>query len=271
MHYIYCYENKINHHKYVGQTNNLKVRYSAHESQSGNPNSKDYNCLFHKKIREYGLSNFDFYVLEEIDSDDGDYIDYREAFWIEQTNSWCRNGCGYNETTGGAQYRKSLSISDEDIAQIKKLLETTEISFTEMAEQFNTYRECIARINKGTYAYEVGREYPIRITRDWKEISQDAKERIAQEIITTKTPLKDIAKKFSISYHTINLINQGKSNLCGNYTYPLRKTNTITQEQKAGIIQGFKDGKKNNEIVALTGVSRSTVEKYRKKYNIENL
>ena len=74
MHYIYCYENKINHHKYVGQTNNLKVRYSAHESQSGNPNSKDYNCLFHKKIREYGLSNFDFYVLEEIDSDDGDYV-----------------------------------------------------------------------------------------------------------------------------------------------------------------------------------------------------
>ena len=171
MHYIYCYENKINHHKYVGQTNNLKVRYSAHESQSSNPNSKDYNCLFHKKIREYGLSNFDFYVLEEIGSDDGEYVDYREAFWIEQTNSWCRNGCGYNETTGGSQYKKSLSISDEDIKKIKELLETTEISFAEMAEQFNTYRECIARINKGAYAYEIGRNYPIRMTRDWKEIS----------------------------------------------------------------------------------------------------
>ena len=27
MHYIYCYRNKINGHKYVGQTNNLGVRY----------------------------------------------------------------------------------------------------------------------------------------------------------------------------------------------------------------------------------------------------
>ena len=210
-------------------------------------------------------------MLEEIDSEDGDYIDYREAFWIEQVNSWCRNGQGYNETTGGSQYRKSLTIGDDDIQKIKVLLETTEISFTEMAEQFNTYRECIARINKGVYAYEADRSYPIRITRDWKEISQETKTRIAQEIITTKTPLKDIAKKYSISYHTINLLNQGKSNLQGDYTYPLRKTNTITQEQKDGILQGFKDGKKNSEIVAITGVSRSTVEKYRKKYNIENL
>ena len=217
------------------------------------------------------MANFEFYVLEEIDSEDGDYIDYREAFWIEQVNSWCRNGQGYNETTGGSQYRKSLTIGDDDIQKIKVLLETTEISFTEIAEQFNTYRECIARINKGTYAYEADRSYPIRITRDWKEISQETKTRIAQEIITTKTPLKDIAKKYSISYHTINLLNQGKSNLQGDYTYPLRKTNTITQEQKDGILQGFKDGKKNSEIVAITGVSRSTVEKYRKKYNIENL
>ena len=66
MNFIYCYENKLNHHKYVGQTNNLKVRYSAHKSQAFNPNSKDYNCLFHKKIRQYGLENFDFYCLEEI-------------------------------------------------------------------------------------------------------------------------------------------------------------------------------------------------------------
>ena len=51
MNYIYCYENKINHHRYIGQTNNLKVRYAAHKSQAYNPNSKDYNSLFHQKIR----------------------------------------------------------------------------------------------------------------------------------------------------------------------------------------------------------------------------
>ena len=29
MNYIYCFENKINGHKYIGQTNDLKVRYNA--------------------------------------------------------------------------------------------------------------------------------------------------------------------------------------------------------------------------------------------------
>lgn len=58
MNFIYCYENKLNHHKYVGQTNNLKVRYSAHKSQASNPNSKDYNCLFHKKNSSIWLRKF---------------------------------------------------------------------------------------------------------------------------------------------------------------------------------------------------------------------
>ena len=84
MNYIYCYENKINHHRYIGQTNNLKVRYAAHKSQAYNPNSKDYNSLFHQKIRQYGLDNFNFYTLEEIDNNDSDYIDFREQFWIKE-------------------------------------------------------------------------------------------------------------------------------------------------------------------------------------------
>ena len=29
MYYIYCYTNKINNHKYVGQTNNLKRRINV--------------------------------------------------------------------------------------------------------------------------------------------------------------------------------------------------------------------------------------------------
>ena len=122
MHYIYCYRNKINGHKYIGQTNNLGVRYSAHKSQAYNPNSKDYNCLFHQKIREYGLDNFDFYTLEEIDCEDSEFIDYREQFWIQEENSWCRNGKGYNQTSGGKQFKKNLSISDEQIVEIKSLL-----------------------------------------------------------------------------------------------------------------------------------------------------
>ena len=272
MNYIYCFENKINGHKYIGQTNDLKVRYNAHKSQSYNPNSKDYNCLFHKKIREYGLENFEFYVLEEIDNTkDGDYIDFAESFWIDKLKTWCRYGEGYNQNTGGKQFHRNLKIDETSINQIKKLLIETEESFTELAQKFNTYRECIARINSGRYSFDSNLNYPLRITRDWREINQEIKKQIAEEIITTKTPLKDIAKKYKISYHTINLLNQGKTNLQGNYIFPLRKTNTISQKQEELILEGIKKGLRDCEIVKIANVSRSTVTNRRKKYNNLNL
>ena len=272
MNYIYCFENKINGHKYIGQTNDLKVRYNAHKSQAYNSNSKDYNCLFHKKIREYGLENFDFYVLEEIDdSKDEDYIDFAESFWIDKLKSWCRYGKGYNQTTGGKQFHRNIKIDDDSINQIKKLLIETEKSFVELAEQFDTYRECIARINIGKYGFDNNLSYPLRITREWREISQEIKTQIAQEIISTKTSLKDIAKKYKISYHTINLLNQGKTNLQGNFTFPLRKTNTISQEQEDLILEGLKKGLRDCEIIKIANVSRNTVSNRRKKYNNLNL
>lgn len=66
MNYIYCYTNKINQHKYVGQTNNLNRRIREHKSCSFNENSTSYNDLIHKKIREYGIDNFSIEVLETI-------------------------------------------------------------------------------------------------------------------------------------------------------------------------------------------------------------
>lgn len=51
MYYIYCYKNKLNGHKYVGQTNNVQRRIKEHRSAAFNENSDDYNNLFHSKIR----------------------------------------------------------------------------------------------------------------------------------------------------------------------------------------------------------------------------
>lgn len=51
MNYIYCYINKINQHKYVGQTNNLQRRIREHRSCSFNEKASSYNDLIHKKIR----------------------------------------------------------------------------------------------------------------------------------------------------------------------------------------------------------------------------
>jgi group I intron endonuclease len=80
MNYIYCYTNKVNQHKYVGQTNNLKRRRNEHYSCAYNPKSVSYNCLFHQKIREYGINNFLFEVLEIIYDASQEYVNNREQY-----------------------------------------------------------------------------------------------------------------------------------------------------------------------------------------------
>ena len=272
MNFIYCYENKLNHHKYVGQTNNLKVRYSAHKSQAFNPNSKDYNCLFHKKIRQYGLENFDFYCLEEINSNDQEYIDSRESYWIKLLNSWCRYGEGYNETTGGKQFKKNLSISDEQLEEIKSLIKNSDLEFAKIAEKFNIYRDFISRINIGRYGFDEKETYPLRVTRDWREVPQEVKLQIAREILETSIPLQEIANRYKVSKHLVQQINSGESNLESDLVFPLRKTNKrLTSEQEDIILQGIINNEKTRVISEKAGVSMSAVQTRRKKYKKENL
>lgn len=80
MHYIYCYTNKKNNHKYIGQTNNLNRRKKEHLSAANNPNSKDYNDLFHSKLREYGIENFNLEVLEILYTEDIEEVNQREQY-----------------------------------------------------------------------------------------------------------------------------------------------------------------------------------------------
>lgn len=80
MYYIYCYTNKINQHKYVGQTNNLKRRIREHRSCAFNEKASSYNDLIHKKIREYGEENFEIEVLEKLFIEDVEIINEREIY-----------------------------------------------------------------------------------------------------------------------------------------------------------------------------------------------
>ena len=53
---VYCYTNKINNKKYIGQTLWEKQRYNQHK-----------NCyedsLFHRAIKKYGFDNFNYEIL----------------------------------------------------------------------------------------------------------------------------------------------------------------------------------------------------------------
>lgn len=87
MSYIYCIENKINHKKYVGATNDFNTRVRYHKSFFKKLNSKLYNS-----IQRYGIDNFEFSILQQCDELE---LPKLEKIYVEQMNSLFPKG--YNE------------------------------------------------------------------------------------------------------------------------------------------------------------------------------
>lgn len=94
---IYCIENKINHKKYIGKSVNIEHRFSTHKSYLKREDYPKKHCNRHlwASVKRYGLESFDFYIIEEIDSNDDKVFCDRELYWIDYYNTTDRN-YGYN-------------------------------------------------------------------------------------------------------------------------------------------------------------------------------
>lgn len=123
---IYCFTNKLNSKRYVGQSVNIENRYKAHL------NRVNEDSYFHNALKKYGIDNFNFQILIECPEDN---LNYWEKFYIKY---YCSNikEFGYNLTEGG-----SLKLSEESI---KKAVETKRIKYNNDP----TYKENISRAQK---------------------------------------------------------------------------------------------------------------------------
>ena len=109
--YIYCYTNKINNKKYIGQTKQSK------DKRSGVNGWKYERCpKFWSAIQKYGWDNFDFSILkenltlEEANEWEQYYIDFYHT-WVD--DPLCQ---GYNLAKGG--YNKVHS--QETLEKLRK-------------------------------------------------------------------------------------------------------------------------------------------------------
>lgn len=258
MYYIYCYTNKINNHKYIGQTNNIERRKREHKCSTLNPNREDYNLLFHKKLREYGIENFTFEILEEIDSNDNNLINEREIYWIKELNSFVRNG-GYNLTFGGEGTRIERKISNKEAEEIKILLENG-FSTTEICNKYQIINSYLSMINNGIYFYDKNRTYPIH---KYYKTDQDYEELI-NLLKYSELSLKQISDKLNIGYSTIKKINQGtlRKGLCNEY--PVR--NKSVYQMRADRVKELllNSSYSEAEIMLETGVSQETIRRINK-------
>jgi group I intron endonuclease len=96
MNTIYCFVNKINNKRYVGSTIvEPKKRYNQHKYNAFHENAHQYNYPLYQAFRKYGIDNFDYIVLEQLDCTEIE-LRQKEKEYIEKYNTLSPNG--YNQT-----------------------------------------------------------------------------------------------------------------------------------------------------------------------------
>lgn len=157
---IYKVTNLINNKVYIGQSDNIAQRWRIHRSHSLNNCGQDYNCVFYKAIRKYGLENFKFEIIEECYKDE---LNNREKYWIKHYKSYLgfKDCQGYNMTLGGQNtYPHYLSYTD--VEEIQQLLLNTTLSQTEIGDKYGVSQVTISQINRGLIWVMEDLEYPLR-------------------------------------------------------------------------------------------------------------
>ena len=218
MYYIYCYTNKINQHKYVGQTNNYNRRIREHRSCAFNKNASSYNDLIHKKIREYGEENFEITLIEKLYTDDIEEVNKREQYWIKEKNSYCGNGAGYNMDSGGGRKEHSKILSDEELKEVKKKIKEG-ISYYDIEKIYGISSGFISSINNGIYFFDENEEYPL-----YKYYKDDSDyDELIDLLLNSEYSLKKISEMLNMGYSTVKKINAGTLRKGLYPTYPIRK------------------------------------------------
>lgn len=101
-------------------------------------------------------------------------------------------------------------FSQENIDEIYDLLQNSNISLKEIAEQFNVSYATISNINRGLRYKKENFIYPVRkgFTANKKINNQQLLE-ISQKLSQTKISMKKIAEEYGVSQDTIIRINKG--------------------------------------------------------------
>lgn len=79
---IYCIENTINHHKYIGSSVNIGVRLQTHLRLL--KQNTHFNIHLQNAVSLYGIGNFKFYIVILCDKDQ---LTYYEQYYISKFNS----------------------------------------------------------------------------------------------------------------------------------------------------------------------------------------
>lgn len=144
---IYCYVNKINDKKYIGQTNNLARRHGEHKKKGNN------HLPIDKAIKHYGVNNFLLIIMKH-NLETRCLLNMYEQYYIQKLNTLTKNNKGYNITEGGFCGSYWHVKTEEEKDKIKKKLRLANLGKTHSEEA----RRKISETQKGKTLTEEHKE-----------------------------------------------------------------------------------------------------------------
>ena len=251
-----------NNKVYIGISNNIYRRMLEHNSDFRN------NLPIEKAIQKYGKIT-EFVILEEINPNNRELMREREKFWISVFNS-NKKEFGYNISEGGdgadiGSNNRQAKLTEEQYQQVYKDLIDNKLSLQEIADKYEMHLSSISYLNNGHTYFHSTIDYPIRKTKPKVAGINSGNSKFSQQDIENiwtllqfhpELSMKQIADKYSVYASTIQNINQGKTYINPNLTYPLRESKTgkrkLSNEQIFQIISEIK----NNPKESLASIGR---------------
>ena len=119
---IYKITNKINNKCYIGKSQNIEERWKQHLYDY--KNNRYPNKPLYKAFLKYGILNFSFQIIENIQNYTTEKGSKRQKYWIKYYNSF--GSTGYNATEGGdggttCNMRQKIGkLSYEEVVYLRK-------------------------------------------------------------------------------------------------------------------------------------------------------
>lgn len=305
---IYLIKNLINNKVYVGQSINIKARWSEHKRKL-NKNCHD-NLHLQNSWNKYGANNFEFKVIEECDLDS---INEREIYYIYKYNSACYEN-GYNKTLGGQDSTRAYTdeikekmslirlgnakfkgenltqskLTEKDVIKIKSML-VNKIPQSEIANTFKVSDQNIASIKKLETWSEVASNLNDKIKELYSDyngvgennpnasLSNDLVLKIKKDL-SEGIKLEEVVSKYNLNKSTVfnikdlrNYKNIGKEYNDKIIKFHKKQKKNLNRETVLKIRELISNGIKNKEISLMLDVGIDTVKRIKANKAYKNV
>lgn len=224
---IYCIENIVNNKKYIGQSVNMKQRWSKHLSELKNGHHD--NDYLQKSWNKYGEEGFKFYILEHCEKD---FLDENETYYIDLYNTMNRD-YGYNLKSGG---QASNYVCDEVKAKIsesnKKIYQNSNLRHIRSLDALNQWsnpeiKQKIMGENNGMYGKRHTEESRRKMSENRKGKPSHRTPVLCVELNLKFNSMVQAGNEIGCSPSGISNVCHGKQKTCGGYHWKFLLENNI--------------------------------------------